>query len=261
MKLIDGDALDHYIPRTTFYKLNSSRNVINLLKNLFCSSLGKKFIMATTGLALFGFVVGHCIGNLQIFLGPEAINRYGAFLQGLTELLWPVRIAMFTFVVLHFWSASKLTAENRAARPVAYAQWDPTVASYASRTMFMGGLIIASFIVYHILHYTALVNVGGGDFTHAENFEYVSPHGVKMHDIYKMLIVGFNVKIVSIFYIIAVGLLSLHVSHGARAMFQSLGLKSKSYDGAVRCFATAIAVFLFVGYSSIPVAIMLGFVK
>jgi len=117
--------------------------------------------MAASGCVLFLFVVGHCIGNLQVFLGPEAINRYGAFLQGLKELLWPVRIVMFTLVVLHFWSASTLTLENQAARPVAYTEWNPTVASYASRTMFIGGLVIAFFIVYHILHYTALVNVGG----------------------------------------------------------------------------------------------------
>lgn len=235
--------------------------MINLLKNLFCSSLGKKFIMAASGCVLFLFVVGHCVGNLQVFLGPEAINRYGAFLQGLEELLWPVRITLVTLVILHFWSASRLTLENRAARPVAYAEWNPTVASYASRTMFIGGSVIGCFIVYHILHYTALVNVGGGNFTSSAQFEWTNAHGEKIHDIYKMLIVGFREKWVSLFYIVAVGLLSLHVSHGAKAMLQSLGLKSKSYDPAVRCFAAAVAAFLFVGYSSIPLAIMLGFLK
>ncbi len=214
--------------------------------------------MAVSGCVLFLFVVGHCIGNLQVFLGPEAINRYGAFLQGLKELLWPVRIIMLSLVVLHFWSASTLTLENQSARPVAYAEWNPSVASYASRTMFVGGLVVACFIVYHILHYTALVNVGGGDFANSAQFEY-DYDGHKIHNIFKMLVVGFNIKWVSFFYIIAVGLLSLHISHGAQAMFQSLGLRSKAYTPAVRCFAAAIAVFLFVGYSSIPVAIMLGF--
>ena len=216
--------------------------------------------MAATGVVLFLFVVGHCIGNLQVFLGPEAINRYGAFLQGLKELLWPVRAVLLTMVALHFWSASRLTAENYAARPVRYADWNPTVASYASRTMFLGGLILATFIVYHILHYTALVKVGGKDFSNAAGFEY-DLNGTKVHDIYKMLIIGFNVKWVSFFYILSVAILSFHISHGAKAMFQSLGLKSCGYDKAVNCFANAVAVFVFVGYASIPVAIMLGFGK
>lgn len=234
--------------------------VITLIKNLFCSSLGKKYIMAVSGVVLFLFAVGHLIGNLQVFIGPEAINRYGAFLQGMTELLWPVRIVLFTLVVLHIWSASRLTLENRAARPVPYTTWNPTVASYASRTMFMSGLIIAAFIIFHILHYTVMtpaVNLTGKDF--ADHALFTDPQG--RHDIYKMLIVGFSNPIVSIFYIIAVGLLSLHVSHGARAMFQSLGMRARSYQKAVDCFAAGIAVFLFVGYSSIPLAILLGIVK
>jgi succinate dehydrogenase / fumarate reductase, cytochrome b subunit len=223
--------------------------------------------MAISGLVLFGFAVGHLIGNLQVFLnllgpdlGREAINRYGAFLQGLGEALWGVRLFMLTMVVLHIWSASRLTLENRAARPVPYTSWNPTVASFASRTMFMTGLIIATFIVYHILHYTVLVNVGGADFHETGAFEY-DLHGTMVHDIFQMLAVGFQVKWVSAFYIIAVGILSLHLSHGVEAMFQSLGLKQRSYDKAIKCFAVGIATFIFLGYSSIPVAFMLGILK
>ena len=215
--------------------------------------------MASTGCVLFLFAVGHLIGNLQVFLGPEPINRYGAFLQGLTELLWPVRAVMLTMIVLHFWSASRLSLENRAARPVDYTTWNPTVASYASRTMFMGGIIVGAFIIYHILHYTALV-----DAVNLTGKSFVGPaftDAQGRHDIFKMLIVGFNQPIVSLFYIISVGALSLHISHGTRAMVQSLGLKSRSYDDVVRYFSTGIAIFLFVGYSSIPVAILLGFGK
>src|SRR3954464_15282281 len=104
------------------------------ITNLFNSSVGKKFIMAITGMALFLFVVLHMIGNLQVFLGWEALNRYGAFLQGNVELLWPARIGLLVLVVLHIWSAIQLSLENRAARPVPYANYDPTAASYASRT-------------------------------------------------------------------------------------------------------------------------------
>src|ERR1043166_2883755 len=113
---------------------------MNLLPNIFASSLGKKYIMALTGFALVLFVIGHLAGNLQIFLGPEAINRYGHFLQSNPELIWPARLFLLLMVGLHVWSAVKLSAENKAARPVAYAQYEPVGSSYASRTMLMSGL-------------------------------------------------------------------------------------------------------------------------
>src|SRR5215218_4956889 len=137
------------------------------ITNIFNSSVGKKFIMAITGMALFLFVVLHMIGNLQVFLGWEELNRYGAFLQGNVELLWPARIGLLVVVLLHIWSAIKLSAENRAARPVAYASYDPTAASYASRTMLMSGLIILAFIIYHLLHFTVqtkAINLTGRNF-------------------------------------------------------------------------------------------------
>src|SRR6185437_14639223 len=113
---------------------------MKLITHIFRSSLGKKYIMAITGFVLFLFVVAHLAGNLQFFLGPEAINRYGNFLQTNIELLWPARIFLICMIGLHIWSAIKLSAENKAARPVAYANWNPTAASYASRTMLMSGI-------------------------------------------------------------------------------------------------------------------------
>src|SRR5215472_13423176 len=110
---------------------------MNIITHIFKSSLGKKYLMAVTGFVLFLFVVGHLAGNLQIFLGPEAINRYGHFLQSNVELLWPVRIGLLVIVGLHIWSAAKLSLENRAARPVAYATYQPIGSTYASRTMLM----------------------------------------------------------------------------------------------------------------------------
>src|SRR5438309_10853633 len=118
---------------------------MNIIANLFNSSLGKKYIMAITGGAMFLFVIGHLLGNLQIFLGAEAINRYGHFLQSNKEILWPVRLGLLAMVLLHIWSAAKLIAENKAARPIGYADNPtPVAASYASRTMLMSGLIIAA---------------------------------------------------------------------------------------------------------------------
>jgi len=232
----------------------------NFLRNLFCSSLGKKYLMALSGFALFLFVIAHMVGNLQIFLGPEAINRYGDFLQSNVELLWPARIGLILIVLLHIWSATKLTAENRAARPVAYAEWNPTTASYASRTMMMSGLIVAAFIIFHLLHYTAMVeavNFTGKDF--AAKPEFFDAQG--RHDVFKMMVVGFNQPVVSIFYVVAIGLLCLHLSHGVRAMFQSLGWKKKSYANFLNKFATITSILIFVGYISIPIAVLLGYGK
>jgi len=230
---------------------------MNIVTQIFDSSLGKKYIMALTGFGLFGFVVAHLIGNLQIFLGPETINRYGAFLQGLGELLWVARISLLAMVLLHIWAAIKISAENKAARPIAYQTYNPTTASYASRTMLMSGLIIFFFIIYHLLHFT--VQIPGINFT---NEDFKTLHDAKdRHDVFAMMILGFRQPVVSIFYIIAIGLLSLHLSHGVGSIFQSLGWKKKSYAGLIDGFAKAISIFIFVGYISIPIAILLGFGK
>lgn len=230
---------------------------MNVVAALFRSSLGRKYIMALTGLGMFAFVVGHMLGNLQVFIGPESINRYGAFLKSLGELLWVARIGLIVLVVLHIWSAITLSRENKAARPVAYANYNPTVASYASRTMLMSGLIIASFVVYHLLHYTALVkeiNLTGVDFSQL--------HDEKgRHDVYRMIVTGFKNPFVSLFYIVGMVLLSLHLSHGVSSLFQSLGLKGRNYKQWIDGFAKLIAVVLLVGYCSIPVAVLLGVVK
>jgi succinate dehydrogenase / fumarate reductase cytochrome b subunit len=229
---------------------------MNFVAGLFNSSLGKKYIMSLTGLGLFIFVIGHMIGNLQIFIGQEAINRYGAFLQGLGELLWGARIGLIVLVLLHIWSAVKLSAENKAARPTAYGNYNPVGSSYASRTMLMSGLIILAFIIYHLLHYTFVVQAINGT---GRNFaELHDPQG--RHDIYTMMILGFRQPIVSIFYIIGIALLCLHLSHGVQAMFQSLGLKNRSWQPLIDGFAKFIAIVLLLGYCIIPIAVLTGLV-
>jgi succinate dehydrogenase / fumarate reductase cytochrome b subunit len=236
---------------------------MKVITNIFGSSLGKKYIMAVTGFILFLFVIGHMVGNLQIFLGPEAINRYGYFLQNLGEGLWLVRLVLLVVILLHIWSAIKLSAENKAARPIAYAEYNPVASSYASRTMLMSGLIILAFIIYHLLHFTVqtkAINLTGQDFrTFSEPIH--GTMGLERHDIYKMMIVGFSNIWVSLFYVIGVGLLCLHLSHGVSAMFQSIGWKNKVYGPFLDKSARVIAWLLFIGYSSIPVAILLGFGK
>src|ERR1043166_6107549 len=143
----------------TFHEHIAARSMVSmkLISNIFGSSLGKKYIMAFSGFVLFLFVVGHLLGNLQIFLGPEAITRYGHFLQSNPELIWPARLVLLLMVGLHIWSAIRLSAENKAARPRAYAVCQPVASSYASRTMLMSGIIIFVFIIYHLLHFTVQV--------------------------------------------------------------------------------------------------------
>ncbi len=230
---------------------------MNVVAGFFRSTLGRKYIMALTGLALFVFVVGHMVGNLQIFLGPESINRYGSFLKSTGELLWVARIGLLVMVALHIWAAISLSAENKAARPVGYGNFKPVGSSYASRTMLMSGLIIAAFVIYHLLHYTALVkeiNFTGTNFADL--------HDEKgRHDVYRMMVIGFKQPVVSIFYIIGMVLLTLHLSHGVSSLFQSLGLRSKNYKCAIDAFAKFIAIVLLVGYCSIPLAVLLGVVR
>ena len=229
---------------------------MNLFSRIWNSSLGKKYIMAITGCALFVFVIGHLIGNLQIFLGPEAINRYGSFLRNTGELLWVARIGLLVMVILHIVSAVRLTAENRAARGENYVAYRPVGSSYASRTMMMSGLIIAAFIIYHLLHFTVQtreINFTGSDF-----HDLVDAKG--RPDVFAMMVTGFRNGWVSLFYVAAMALLCLHLSHGASSMFQSLGWKKDYYQPFLDNGARLIAALIFLGYVSIPIAIKLGLV-
>jgi succinate dehydrogenase / fumarate reductase cytochrome b subunit len=230
---------------------------MRLLQSFFGSTLGRKYVMAVSGAALFLFVIGHMLGNLQLFLGPEALNRYAHFLQSNKELLWPVRLGLLVMVALHVWSALKLSVENKAARPIGYAHGRPPVgASLASRTMLAGGLMVAAFVIYHLLHYTVCVravNFTGIDFAHL-----VEPHTGR-HDVYAMVLYGFGVWYVSLFYALGVGALCLHLSHGAAAMFQSLGLRNQAWWPVIERTARLAAVALFVGYTLVPAAVLLGY--
>lgn len=236
---------------------------MNIITNVFKSSVGKKYVMAVSGAVLFFFVVGHLVGNLQFFLGREMINRYGNLLQSNPELIWPARLVLLTMVLLHIWSAVKISLENKAARPVGYAVYQPVGSTYASRTMLMGGGVVFFFIIYHLLHFTAQVqylNLTGQNFN---AFLEPLPGQVpaERHDIYKMMIVGFRQPAVSAFYVFGLALLCLHLSHGASSMFQSLGLKNDAYRRCLDRAAQVIAVLIFLGYTSIPVAILCGFGK
>ena len=213
--------------------------------------------MAISGVVLVGFVIGHLLGNLQIFLGAEVINRYGHFLQTTPELVWPARIGLLVLVTLHIVAAIALSRQNRAARPVAYADYKVVASSYASRTMLMSGLIIFAFIIYHLLHFTIQlpgINFTGQDFRLLEDAK-------QRHDIYRMMVLGYSKPVVSAFYVLAMGLLCLHLSHGIASMFQSIGWNNRVYEVWLGRLALALAVLIFLGYCSIPAAVLLGIVK
>jgi succinate dehydrogenase / fumarate reductase cytochrome b subunit len=220
--------------------------------NYFTSSTGKKFLMAFSGAALFGFIVSHLLGNLQIFLGPEALNRYSAFLKSTGELLWIARIGLIVVAVVHIWTAVALTLENRAARPIEYAQKEYIKASYASRTMHLSGFIVLAYLVYHLMHFTFLS-------VHPEYSQFMDAQG--RHDVYRMVVTSFQQPAIAAIYIIANLLLGMHMSHGLYSMFQSLGLVGKTGRRNLQSAANVIGYGIFIAYAAIPLSVWLGIVK
>jgi succinate dehydrogenase / fumarate reductase cytochrome b subunit len=203
--------------------------------------------MAVTGCMMFLFVVGHMLGNLQMFEAPEHINAYGHFLHNLGELLWIERGIMLLAIALHITVTVQLALRSRAARPVGYSRKEEINSSYASRTMYWSGPIVLAFIIFHLLHFTAGV---------------IHPQATFVEgDVYDNVVSAFKVWWVSLWYIFAVGLLCLHLSHGIWSMFQSVGLAGKRQTPLLKKAAQAIAVLIFLGYSSIPISVFLGFVK
>jgi succinate dehydrogenase / fumarate reductase, cytochrome b subunit len=222
------------------------------LFRIYHSTLGKKYLMAVTGLALFVFVIAHMIGNLQIFLGREPLNAYAVFLKSKPALLWGARLGLLAVTALHIVSAVQLVRRNRAARPVKYAVGKPPISTIANRTLILSGLIILAFIIYHLLHFTLGV-------TNPEDFALRDP--LNQHDVYGMVVAGFSNPLVSAFYIAAMALLCLHLSHGVSSMFQSLGIRNNVYDRSFDRFAKTAAAIIFIGNSAIPVAVLAGLVK
>jgi len=209
--------------------------------------------MAGTGVLLFLFVIGHLVGNLQVFGPPELINTYAHFLKSKPALLWSVRLGLLVIVALHIVTAAQLTVQNREARPVGYAGGDAYGAEWKSRYMMVSGLVIAFFILYHLAHFTVLLpGINGvGDFTKLKTVL----HGEPVADVYAMMILGFQVGPVSLLYLVAMALLFVHLGHGVSAMFQSLGFRNHVWWPRVQMLARVASIAIFIGYASIPAAI------
>jgi len=210
------------------------------------STVGRKVVMAVTGIVLSGFVLGHMAGNLQIFLGPEAINAYGEFLREFLHGtgIWIARGGLLAALVAHIWAAVSLTLESRAARPIGYRRQEWRESTYASRTMVWSGPLIGLFVVYHLLHLTT--GQAHGDF--------------RPGDVYHNVVTGFRVLPVSIAYIAAQLALGLHLWHGVWSMLQTLGLSHPRWN-RLRFGAAAVFTLLVTGGNIlIPLAVLTGLV-
>ena len=208
--------------------------------------------MAITGVILIGFIVGHLLGNLQIFFGPEYVNSYAEKLRALGALLWVIRISLLVTVILHIYFTIRLALDNRRARPVAYEEKKHVKATFASRSMAISGLVVLAFIFYHIAHFTVRVT--------DPRFSLLKADPLNRYDVYSMMVYGFQNPIVSAIYIVAMFLLTLHLSHGTSSFFQSLGLNDQKLTPRLARWGRIFAWSIFVGYTSIPVAVLLGLV-
>ncbi len=214
----------------------------------FGSTIGRKIVMASTGVILFGFVVAHMAGNLQIYLGPTVLNHYAVFLREFLHGagLWIARAVLLASVILHVWAAVTLTQLDRAARgPVAYREWQPRQSTYSSRTMRWTGALLAAFIVYHLLDFT---------------FGNVNP-GYEPHNVYGNVVRSFSVIPIAMMYIIAMLLLGLHLKHGTLSMLRTLGMSHPRHQEIAAQALNVIVGLTILLNISFPVAVLLGWVR
>jgi len=219
---------------------------------LYGSAVGKKAVMAASGIVLFGFVLGHMVGNLKLYEGPEVLNAYARFLRTVgspaippSGLLWLVRAVLLVAVALHMWAAWQVTRMSRAARPRRYDRRQLVQATYASRTMRWGGVIILLFVVYHLLDLT---------------FGKLNP-GFREGDVYHNVVASFSVWWVAAFYVVAQVALGFHLYHGLWSLFQSLGWSHPRFNAWRRGFANAFSWIITLANISFPLAVLSGLVR
>jgi succinate dehydrogenase / fumarate reductase cytochrome b subunit len=216
-------------------------------QRLYRTTLLTKAAMAVTGIMLLGFVLGHMLGNLQVFDvfgGRAALNGYAEGLRKFPTLLWIARIGLIVAVIIHIASSWKLTMLNQSARPTRYAVLKPKRSTFASRSMRWTGPIVLLYIIYHLLHFTFLAF--NGDYVHLQPYDNV--------------IKGFSSVPVALVYIVANSALAVHLWHGVWALFQSLGMSHAKYDPYRRAFATGFTGLITVGFLSVPLAVLFGIV-
>jgi succinate dehydrogenase / fumarate reductase cytochrome b subunit len=221
---------------------------MQLVRNFWQSQIGKKTVMAVTGLIGVGFVVGHMIGNLQMFSGPEKINSYAHFLHDtMGNVLWLVRLVLIGAVALHVVAAVQLTRQKQKARPgqQGYKKWEPQVSTFASRSIRWGGAYLLLWLVFHVLHFTARAIFPGYSET----------------DVYGNVVKGFSNPVVVAGYVVAMGFLFLHLYHGAWSSVRTLGLSRPRPRPTARSVATIVAAVVTLGFVVVPIAVLFGVVK
>ena len=229
--------------------------ILTSLNRFSQSSIGRKIIVAVTGLLLAGFVIVHLIGNLLVFAGADAMNAYAKKLHDMGPLLWIPRLGLLALVGLHIIYTVALTRANRAARPQQYAVNVVQKASTGSRTMILSGLTILAFVIYHLAHFTVGV---ANDYYNPANARYWL--NATDHNAYQMVVDGFRVWWVSLFYLVAMSMLFMHLGHGLASLAQTLGVSTTRAKSTIETLGKGLAALLFVGFASIPVAVLLGLV-
>lgn len=208
-------------------------------------------VMAVTAAVLFGFVIGHMLGNWQVFAGPEALNGYAEYLRTHLAVTWTTRVVVLVAFVAHIWSASKLTLRNRAVRPVEYVMRTSREASWASRNMYLTGALVFVFVAYHLAQFT---------------FRWLNPEAATARDpagrldVYGMVVGAFQSPIISGLYIVAMLLLGAHLWHGVGSMFQSLGIVRPRYRRFFDGLGPVTATVIVIGEVAMPVAVLTGLV-
>lgn len=215
------------------------------------TTIGAKWLMGLTGLGLFGFVIVHMVGNLQVFAGPEALNEYAVKLRAFGPLLWVIRAGLLAIFVLHVVSAIKLARLNRQARPVRYSA-RRTQATMSSRTMTIGGLGLLLFVGYHLAHFTF-------GWTHPEHFALVDGEG--RHDVNSMFVLAFREWPVVLLYMCAMGALLLHLTHGVSSFFQTVGLHHPNWRRFWNALGPVLGMLVFLGNIAMPLAVYAGYVQ
>ena len=227
-------------------------NPIHRAVRFYAAPIGKKAVMAITGAILFGYVIAHLLGNLQIYSSnPEQINKYAAFLHNPANAaaLWAARIALLVAVGAHILASVQLWKLKNDARPVGYKKKDDAATSYASRTMMWSGPIVAAFIIFHVMHLTV------GSVVPLREVAVNEP------DVRANVIAGFQNPAIAGFYILAMILLCMHLYHGLWSMFQSLGFSHPRYTPKLKNAAALVAILIAIGNCSIPIAVMAGLLK
>jgi len=211
------------------------------------TTIGKKVIMAVSGLVMFGFVIGHMVGNLKLYAGAEALNEYAAFLRSVPALLWGTRAALIVSVVAHVWASIQLASRNADARPRGYRKKRSLASTYASRTMYWTGPILLFYIVYHLLHLTFGYGIPGNQY---------DPHNV-----FNNVVLSFQQPLIATVYVAGNLALGFHLFHGAKSMFQTVGASHPRYDGTRNAVAAALVAVVVVANISFPLMVLAGVIE